>query len=189
MNQNVDFKPLDEAGVSQLVKQLYSLKHFGKSLQNIKNVTAKAHQATYRERPHRVPRNQNTVKRLLPNTWSSIFKRWCEQGSVMAAERRLRQNKRCTWIGVDTEKWGILFLNPKDFPQNYIKINQRLGSSSKFELRSRSLLYEPWSRPGLLSEEHGKGGVMSELIYLSPKDHYCPSLLGDESVSGCVCLP
>ena len=69
MNNNANFKPLDEAGVSQLVKQLYSLKHFGKNLQNIKNVTAKAHQATYRERPHRLPRNQNNVKSLLLNVW------------------------------------------------------------------------------------------------------------------------
>ncbi len=67
MNNNANFKPLDEAGVSQLVKQLYSLKHFGKSLQNVKNVTARAHQATYRERPHRLPRNQNNVNSLFQN--------------------------------------------------------------------------------------------------------------------------
>jgi hypothetical protein len=67
---NANFKPLDEAGVSQLVKQLYSLKHFGKNLQNVKNVTARAHQATYRERPHRLPRNQNNVKSLLQNVWT-----------------------------------------------------------------------------------------------------------------------
>jgi hypothetical protein len=67
MNNNANFKPLDEAGVERLVKELYSLKHFGKSLQNIKNVTAKAHQATYRERPHRLPRNQHAVKNLLQN--------------------------------------------------------------------------------------------------------------------------
>ena len=70
MNNNANFKPLDEAGVSQLVKQLYSLKHFGKNLQNVKNVTARAHQATYRERPHRLPRNQNNVKSLLQNVWT-----------------------------------------------------------------------------------------------------------------------
>jgi hypothetical protein len=69
MNNNANFKPLDEAGVSQLVNQLYSLKHFGKNLQNVKNVTARAHQATYRERPHRLPRNQNTAKTLLQNIW------------------------------------------------------------------------------------------------------------------------
>jgi hypothetical protein len=69
MNNNANFKPLDEAGVERLVKELYSLKHFGKSLQNIKNVTAKAHQATYRERPHRLPRNQHAVKNLLQNVW------------------------------------------------------------------------------------------------------------------------
>jgi hypothetical protein len=71
MNNNANFKPLDEAGVSKLVDQLYSLKHFGKNLQNVKNVTAKAHQATYRERPHRLPRNQNTVKSLLQNVWKT----------------------------------------------------------------------------------------------------------------------
>jgi hypothetical protein len=70
MNNNANFKPLDEAGVSQLVKQLYSLKHFGKSLQNVKNVTARAHQATYRERPHRLPRNQNNLNGLLQNIWT-----------------------------------------------------------------------------------------------------------------------
>jgi hypothetical protein len=70
MNNNANFKPLDEAGVSQLVNQLYSLKHFGKSLQNIKNVTAKAHQATYRERPHRLPRNPSNAKNLLQNVWT-----------------------------------------------------------------------------------------------------------------------
>jgi hypothetical protein len=67
MNNNANFKPLDEAGVSQLVKQLYSLKHFGKNLQNVENITAQAHQATYRERPHRLPRNQNNVKSLFQN--------------------------------------------------------------------------------------------------------------------------
>ena len=71
MNNDANFKPLDEAGVSQLVDQLYSLKHFGKNLQNVKNITAKAHQATYRERPHRLPRNQNSVNRLLQNVWTN----------------------------------------------------------------------------------------------------------------------
>jgi hypothetical protein len=70
MNNNANFKPLDEAGVTQLVNQLYTLKHFGKNLQNVKNVTARAHQATYRERPHRLPRNQNNVKSLLQNVWT-----------------------------------------------------------------------------------------------------------------------
>ena len=70
MSNNANFKPLDEEGVSQLVKQLYSLKHFGKSLQNVKNVTARAHQATYRERPHRLPRSQNKAKSLLQNVWT-----------------------------------------------------------------------------------------------------------------------
>jgi hypothetical protein len=70
MNNNANFKPLNEAGVSQLVKQLYSLKHFGKNLQNVKDITAKAHQATYRERPHRLPRSQNNGKSLLQNVWT-----------------------------------------------------------------------------------------------------------------------
>lgn len=67
---NTNFKPLDEAGVTQVVNQLYSLQHFGKSLQNVKNITAQAHQATYRERPHRLPRNQNNAKSLLQNVWT-----------------------------------------------------------------------------------------------------------------------
>jgi hypothetical protein len=53
-NNNANFKQLDEAGVSQMGKDLYSLKQFGKTLQNAQNVTAKVHQATYRERPHRL---------------------------------------------------------------------------------------------------------------------------------------
>ncbi|KAH7333253.1 hypothetical protein BKA65DRAFT_41978 [Rhexocercosporidium sp. MPI-PUGE-AT-0058] len=71
MDTNTNFKVLDEAGVTKLVNKLYSLKHFGKDLQNVKNVTARAHQATYRERPHRLPRNTYASKSLLHNVWAS----------------------------------------------------------------------------------------------------------------------
>ncbi|KAJ5042314.1 uncharacterized protein L3040_004866 [Drepanopeziza brunnea f. sp. 'multigermtubi'] len=69
-DSNSSYKPLDEAGVSQVVDQLYALKHFGKNLRNVKNVTAQAHQATYRERPHRLPRIQSSSTRnLLQNVF------------------------------------------------------------------------------------------------------------------------
>jgi len=45
---------LDERQVDALVTSLYGLKHFGKNLQDVKNTIASAHQATYRERPHRI---------------------------------------------------------------------------------------------------------------------------------------
>ena len=56
METNANIKPLDEAGVARLVGELYKLKHFGKNLKSVKNVIARAHQATYRERPFRVQR-------------------------------------------------------------------------------------------------------------------------------------
>jgi hypothetical protein len=50
---------LDEDGVDQLVKKLYSLKHYGESLREIRDVVEVAHAATYREKPYRVrERNQ-----------------------------------------------------------------------------------------------------------------------------------
>ncbi|KAK5656078.1 hypothetical protein OQA88_5217 [Cercophora sp. LCS_1] len=45
---------LDERQVDALVTSLYGLKHFGRTLQHVKNTIASAHQATYRERPYRV---------------------------------------------------------------------------------------------------------------------------------------
>jgi hypothetical protein len=65
MESNANFKPLDEGGVSHLVKELYKLNHFGKNLQSVKNVIANAHQATYRERPYRVQRTMASYSRSL----------------------------------------------------------------------------------------------------------------------------
>jgi len=70
MHGNSNFKPLDEAGVSRLVRDLYKLKHFGSNLQSVKNVIATAHQATYRERPYRVQRKTASYSRSL---FHSVF--------------------------------------------------------------------------------------------------------------------
>ncbi|KAE9972894.1 hypothetical protein EG328_004702 [Venturia inaequalis] len=50
---------LTEAGVERVVRDLYSLKHFGKNLQSLKHGISLAHQATYREIPHTIKRKTN----------------------------------------------------------------------------------------------------------------------------------
>lgn len=45
---------LDEKHVEKLVTDLYRLKHFGENLKRVNTTISSAHQATYRERPHRV---------------------------------------------------------------------------------------------------------------------------------------
>ena len=45
---------LDEAGVDAVVRQLYSLKHFGATLKTVQTAISAAHAATYRERPYHV---------------------------------------------------------------------------------------------------------------------------------------
>src|SRR5262249_36756119 len=45
---------LDEQGVSRLVKELYSMKHYGKDLQRIANVVGRAYAATFRETAYHV---------------------------------------------------------------------------------------------------------------------------------------
>ncbi|KAH8669776.1 hypothetical protein BGZ60DRAFT_538625 [Tricladium varicosporioides] len=60
MRNNANWQPLDERGVDRLIRQLYSLKHFGHNLRSVKNTTAAAHQATYREIPYRVKNRGST---------------------------------------------------------------------------------------------------------------------------------
>jgi hypothetical protein len=62
---------LDEQGVDDLVKRLYSLKHFGKNLQSVKNTVAASHQATYRERPYRVPQRGGRPSYGSQSSWGS----------------------------------------------------------------------------------------------------------------------
>jgi len=45
---------LDEQGVSRLVKELYSMKHYGKDLQRIANVVGRAYAATFRETAYHI---------------------------------------------------------------------------------------------------------------------------------------
>ncbi|KAH8730675.1 hypothetical protein GQ44DRAFT_767855 [Phaeosphaeriaceae sp. PMI808] len=57
LSQNIDHgrqQILDEAGIERLVHQLYGLKHYGKSLQDIRNVIDDAGSASFREKPYRV---------------------------------------------------------------------------------------------------------------------------------------
>ncbi|KAL2076230.1 hypothetical protein VTL71DRAFT_1173 [Oculimacula yallundae] len=93
MSTDANLKPLDEAGVTALVKELYLLKHFGKNLQNVKDVTARAHQATYRERPHRLPRNSNASKSILHNIWTSGPQRQAQVGTHVPASRNSMQSR------------------------------------------------------------------------------------------------
>jgi hypothetical protein len=60
LSSNGNFRPLDEAGVGRKVQELYSLKHFGRNLQRVKNVVSQAHQATYREKPYRIQRTRTS---------------------------------------------------------------------------------------------------------------------------------
>lgn len=54
LDQGNDEELLDATGVDGIVKQLYSLKHYGADLRKLRDVVAIAHAATYRERPYRV---------------------------------------------------------------------------------------------------------------------------------------
>ncbi|RVX67190.1 hypothetical protein B0A52_08624 [Exophiala mesophila] len=49
---------MDAEGVDKLIKQLYSLKHYGQDLRKLRDVVVIAHAATYRERPYRVRWNR-----------------------------------------------------------------------------------------------------------------------------------
>ncbi|RSL54596.1 hypothetical protein CEP54_009771 [Fusarium duplospermum] len=53
----VQDEQLTEKGIDDLVKSLYSLKHFGKDLKSLENTITSSHKATYRERPVRVSRH------------------------------------------------------------------------------------------------------------------------------------
>ncbi|KAF4631768.1 hypothetical protein G7Y89_g6371 [Cudoniella acicularis] len=66
MRTNANWQPLDEKGVDRLIKQLYNLKHFGNNLRNVKQTTAAAHQATYREIPYRVKNRGSSSSMLGP---------------------------------------------------------------------------------------------------------------------------
>ncbi|KAI1642269.1 uncharacterized protein F4817DRAFT_353420 [Daldinia loculata] len=57
----LQYQVLNEAGVENLVSQLYDLKHFGKNLETIRNTISTAHQATNRERPFRVNRGWTSM--------------------------------------------------------------------------------------------------------------------------------
>ena len=54
LEQGKNEELLDANGVDKIVKQLYSLKHYGSDLRKLRDVVAFAHAATYRERPYRV---------------------------------------------------------------------------------------------------------------------------------------
>lgn len=56
MNSQANWNDLSEGAVDRIVQQLYSLKHFGTTLKNMKQGIATAHQATYREMPYTVRR-------------------------------------------------------------------------------------------------------------------------------------
>jgi hypothetical protein len=48
----------DSAGISDLIKNLYAMKHYGKNLQKVANVVSKAYEATFRETAYHVrPKN------------------------------------------------------------------------------------------------------------------------------------
>ncbi|KAI0850382.1 hypothetical protein F5Y00DRAFT_268504 [Daldinia vernicosa] len=52
----LQYQVLNEAGVENLVSQLYGLKHFGANLKTVRNDISTAHEAANRERPFRVNR-------------------------------------------------------------------------------------------------------------------------------------
>ncbi|EEU42912.1 uncharacterized protein NECHADRAFT_47318 [Fusarium vanettenii 77-13-4] len=52
----VSDQQLTGKGIDDLVKSLYSLKHFGQNLKSLENTITSSHRATYRERPFRVSR-------------------------------------------------------------------------------------------------------------------------------------
>jgi hypothetical protein len=51
---NQSSRPLDEAGVAQLVQALYNLKHYGQMLKDLAQVVGRAYEASFRERPYRI---------------------------------------------------------------------------------------------------------------------------------------
>ncbi|MCJ1266324.1 hypothetical protein MMC22_006207 [Lobaria immixta] len=65
MNSQANWNDLSEGAVDRIVQQLYSLKHFGTTLKNMKQDIATAHQATYREMPYTVRRK---TLRKMPRT-------------------------------------------------------------------------------------------------------------------------
>ena len=67
MNSGVNWDNLSEGAIDRMVQQLYSLKHFGSTLKNMKQGIATAHQATYREIPYTVRRKtpRNLIQRML----------------------------------------------------------------------------------------------------------------------------
>jgi hypothetical protein len=59
MNMKASAADISEAAIESTVQELYSLKHFGKMLEDLKHGIIEAHQGTYRERPHTVKRGNN----------------------------------------------------------------------------------------------------------------------------------
>ncbi|KAI0117447.1 hypothetical protein F4814DRAFT_448448 [Daldinia grandis] len=57
----LQYQVLNEAGVENLVSQLYDLKHFGANLKTIRNSITTAHEATNRERPFRINRGWTSM--------------------------------------------------------------------------------------------------------------------------------
>lgn len=52
-------RPLDEAGVANVVKSLYELPHYGADLKKLAQVVGNAYESNFRERPYRISRRQH----------------------------------------------------------------------------------------------------------------------------------
>lgn len=63
MNSEADWNDLTDGGIDRIVQQLYSLKHFGDNLKNLKQGITTAHEGTYRERPYAVRRTVHRAAR------------------------------------------------------------------------------------------------------------------------------
>lgn len=60
---------LDTAGVEAEVRKLYSLKHYGKNLQRLRQVVETAHAATFREKPYQVKQKKWTPLNFITGYW------------------------------------------------------------------------------------------------------------------------
>ncbi|KAF9884687.1 hypothetical protein FE257_001316 [Aspergillus nanangensis] len=83
------YQPLDEKGIAQLVRDLYSLPHYGQMLNDLAQVVGRAYEANFRERPYRISRkrywrdDRDREREARSGLWPIIMKRKYSGRAVM----------------------------------------------------------------------------------------------------------
>jgi GTPase SAR1 family protein len=104
MTSNATWNDLSEGAVDRMVQGLYSLKHFGKNLQELKQGITTAHQATYRERPYTVKRRNQprrfvqAVEHRPPAAYASQGRMGMGQGARRLPERQGSGGGTKSWV-------------------------------------------------------------------------------------------